>query len=69
MESYCGQSTQLHLYSTFTANTYKHELNPKNPLGMHGKIAEAYADLIHNVWSGHNNSTTPRQFKVSDSMT
>ncbi|XP_057312637.1 ubiquitin carboxyl-terminal hydrolase 4-like isoform X2 [Hydractinia symbiolongicarpus] len=48
----------------FLSNTYKHELNPTNPLGMHGNIAEAYADLIHNIWSGQNNSITPRQFKM-----
>ena len=46
------------------ANTYKHELNPTNPLGMHGKIAEAYAELMHQLWNGQNHFVTPRAFKV-----
>lgn len=39
-------------------------MNPTNPLGMHGKIAEAYADLQNEMWSGHNDHIAPRHFKV-----
>ena len=47
------------------AGTFKHELNPHNPLGMQGKIAEAYAELLQHVW-GSNTYFTPRHFKVGD---
>ncbi|XP_047127037.1 ubiquitin carboxyl-terminal hydrolase 15 isoform X1 [Hydra vulgaris] len=47
----------------FLSNTYKHELNPNNPLGMQGKIAETYAELLHHVW-GSNTYFTPRNFKM-----
>ena len=48
----------------FSAKTYISELNPNNPLGMNGKIAEAYADLMHQMWGGTQSFVTPRQFKV-----
>jgi len=52
------------LMKYFMSNTHKHELNPTNPLGMNGKIAEAYGDLIHQMWNGHNSFFTPRHFKM-----
>lgn len=52
------------LMKYFLAKSYKHELNPTNPLGMHGKIAEAYAELQHQMWNGQNTYVTPRQFKM-----
>lgn len=52
------------LMKYFLAQTYKHDLNPTNPLGMHGKVAEAYADLQNMMWSGQNSYVTPRQFKM-----
>ena len=40
------------------------DLNVNNPLGMHGKIATTYANLIQTMWSGDHNSFAPREFKV-----
>ena len=45
---------------------YKEELNTDNPLGMHGEIAKAYAELIKQMWSSHHSYTIPRNFKVCD---
>ncbi|XP_065667383.1 ubiquitin carboxyl-terminal hydrolase 15 isoform X7 [Hydra vulgaris] len=56
-------SNTIPLTKYFLSNTYKHELNPNNPLGMQGKIAETYAELIHHVW-GSNTYFTPRNFKM-----
>ncbi|XP_072175057.1 ubiquitin carboxyl-terminal hydrolase 4-like [Diadema setosum] len=48
----------------FLCEEYKEELNFENPLGMHGEIAKAYADLIKQIWSGHHTYTVPRNFKM-----
>jgi ubiquitin carboxyl-terminal hydrolase 4/11/15 len=44
---------------------YKDELNPDNPLGMHGAIAEAFGALLHKIWAraGTGSSYAPREFK------
>lgn len=41
------------------------DINPNNPLGMHGEIARTYADLIKIMWSGNNSSFLPREFKCA----
>ncbi|KAB0349321.1 hypothetical protein FD754_014178, partial [Muntiacus muntjak] len=48
----------------FLQNRYLEELNLGNPLGMKGEIAEAYADLLKQVWSGHHRSIVPCVFKT-----
>ena len=63
------EQNEVLIYSYFvssysTGNEYKKELNCKNPLGTGGKLAEAYAHLIHTMWSGQNSSFSPREFKV-----
>ena len=45
-------------------NKYKGEINVTNPIGMKGHLAEAYAALINDMWSGKNSSVAPREFKV-----
>lgn len=47
------------------AGHYKHDLNPDNPLGMKGEVAEAYGNLIEKLWSGTTSSLAPREFKVN----
>ena len=48
----------------FTSNTYQGEINEKNPLGMQGKIAQAYGDLLKRLWSdSHSGSVQPQEFK------
>uniref|UniRef100_A0A8C8RTD9 Ubiquitin carboxyl-terminal hydrolase n=1 Tax=Pelusios castaneus TaxID=367368 RepID=A0A8C8RTD9_9SAUR len=48
----------------FLNNHYLGELNFGNPLGMKGEIAEAYADLVKQAWSGHHRAIVPRMFKT-----
>lgn len=49
----------------FLRSSYLGELNFSNPLGMKGEIAEAYADIIKQMWSGRHFSVVPRIFKVA----
>jgi ubiquitin carboxyl-terminal hydrolase 4/11/15 len=47
----CLAHTQT-LVDYFISDVYKEELNPDNPLGMHGAIAEAFGALLHKIWAG-----------------
>ncbi|KAH7914594.1 hypothetical protein BJ138DRAFT_346574 [Hygrophoropsis aurantiaca] len=49
----------------FLSGVYQDELNPDNPLGMHGAIAEAFGALLHRIWAidGTATSYSPREFK------
>ncbi|KAL0065156.1 hypothetical protein AAF712_007826 [Marasmius tenuissimus] len=49
----------------FQSGVYHDELNPDNPLGMHGAIAEAFGALLDRIWapSGSSTSYSPREFK------
>lgn len=49
----------------FVNDFYKNELNKENPLGMRGEIADAYAGLMHQMWSGKYSVISPRQFKTA----
>ena len=53
-------------YSTFIAGVYQNELNPDNPLGMGGAIAEAFGALLHRIWAKDStaSSYSPREFKM-----
>ncbi|KAG5838877.1 hypothetical protein ANANG_G00228320 [Anguilla anguilla] len=48
----------------FLRSAYLDELNFTNPLGMKGEIAEAYADVVKQMWSGRHYSVVPRIFKT-----
>lgn len=48
----------------FLQGRYKSEINKVNPLGRKGELAEAFADLVHEMWSGQNSYTIPRNFKL-----
>ncbi|KAI5937399.1 Ubiquitin carboxyl-terminal hydrolase 4 [Manis javanica] len=48
----------------FLKDEYEAELNRDNPLGMQGEIAEAYAELIKQMWSGRDAHVAPRMFKT-----
>uniref|UniRef100_A0A670YVU1 Ubiquitin carboxyl-terminal hydrolase n=1 Tax=Pseudonaja textilis TaxID=8673 RepID=A0A670YVU1_PSETE len=48
----------------FLEDKYEAEINQDNPLGMRGEIAEAYAELIKQMWSGQNSYVAPRMFKT-----
>ncbi|XP_075814426.1 ubiquitin carboxyl-terminal hydrolase 11 [Microtus pennsylvanicus] len=47
----------------FLHNRYLAELNFGNPLGTRGELAEAYADLLKQTWSGCHRAVAPRVFK------
>ena len=44
-------------------NIYRDDINRENPLGMKGKIAEAYGSLLLDLWGG-SLAVSPRRFKV-----
>ncbi|NWI13996.1 UBP4 hydrolase, partial [Crypturellus soui] len=48
----------------FLEDRYEAEINQDNPLGMRGEIAEAYAELIKQIWSGRQSHVAPRIFKT-----
>lgn len=77
-EQHEGASGVLHLCVTFgspfrpsltfslfpaSAGVYKNELNPENPLGMNGQVAEAFGTLIERLWSSSGGVVAPREFK------
>ncbi|KAI0311746.1 hypothetical protein OF83DRAFT_1177271 [Amylostereum chailletii] len=49
----------------FLTNVYSDELNPDNPLGMGGAIAETFGALLGRIWAPSSQSTSysPREFK------
>ncbi|XP_016048216.1 ubiquitin carboxyl-terminal hydrolase 4 isoform X2 [Erinaceus europaeus] len=48
----------------FLRDEYEAEINRDNPLGMKGEIAEAYAELVKQMWSGRDTHVAPRMFKT-----
>lgn len=51
------------LYDYFIKRDWKKEINVQNPLGMEGKIANVFADLMKEIWSGNHSVIIPRDFK------
>ncbi|KAG1861291.1 hypothetical protein F4604DRAFT_2033716 [Suillus subluteus] len=51
----------------FLSGVYQEELNPDNPLGMHGAITEAFGLLLHRIWARDSTSTSysPRGIQVA----
>lgn len=49
----------------FLSGVFQDELNPDNPLGMHGAIAEVFGLLLHRIWAPDSTATSysPREFK------
>ena len=56
-----AQSPQLTDY--FLHNDYMHHVNKNNPLGWGGRVAKAWAVLLHDMFSGKYRVVAPRQFK------
>ncbi|XP_076870484.1 ubiquitin carboxyl-terminal hydrolase 4 [Brachyhypopomus gauderio] len=57
-----SNSTPLTEY--FLEDQYEAEINRENPLGMRGEIAEAYADLVKQMWLSRSSYVAPRTFKT-----
>ncbi|RKP09098.1 hypothetical protein THASP1DRAFT_14708 [Thamnocephalis sphaerospora] len=47
----------------FIDGSYRKDINRDNPLGMQGKIAEAYGCLLDKIWCDDMSSVAPREFK------
>ncbi|GAA5999783.1 putative ubiquitin-specific protease UBP12 [Rhodotorula paludigena] len=58
----CMSNTK-ELQEYFLSGVYRDELNPDNPLGMRGQVAEAFGQLIERLWHGTGSSVAPREFK------
>jgi len=56
-----AQSPGLTKY--FLDNEYMHHINKDNPLGWKGKVATAWAMLLHDMFSGKYRTVAPRSFK------
>ena len=56
-------SNTLELTSYFCLQLHKRELNKTNPLGMEGKLALAYAELVQEMWLGSSSRTAPHELK------
>jgi ubiquitin carboxyl-terminal hydrolase 4/11/15 len=49
--------------SYWLEDSWKDELNPQNPLGWQGKIAQSYAELVKEIYSNKYKMVVPRDFK------
>lgn len=56
-------SFSVPLTDYFLRGEYENDLNRKNPLGTGGKLAEAYAALINDIWSDRYKVVVPTEFK------
>ncbi|TCD71861.1 CSN-associated deubiquitinating enzyme Ubp12 [Steccherinum ochraceum] len=59
----CLAHTQ-ELMDYFLLGVFEEELNPENPLGMQGAIAQAFGSLSSKIWDGSGTSYSPRDFKA-----
>ncbi|KAL6077647.1 Ubiquitin carboxyl-terminal hydrolase 15 [Balamuthia mandrillaris] len=53
------------LTNFFLTKEFYKDLNRANPLGMKGALAEEYAQLLSELWSGKCRATAPRKFKYT----
>eukprot|EP01084_Bolivina_argentea_P013555 25449_1 len=56
-------SNTPHLRTFFTSGQYKPDINRTNPLGMKGELANEFAKLVSDVWSGNYKVIAPRSLK------
>jgi ubiquitin C-terminal hydrolase len=57
-------SNVLELTEYFINDEHSAEINTSNPLGTHGRLVKAYADLLKDMWSGQFSSVRPCHLKV-----
>jgi hypothetical protein len=53
------------LTTYFLSDEYKEHINHDNPLGMKGDVAQAYGQLIHEMWSSTTDYCAPKLLKQS----
>eukprot|EP01114_Cavostelium_apophysatum_P000522 TRINITY_DN10473_c0_g1_i1.p1 TRINITY_DN10473_c0_g1~~TRINITY_DN10473_c0_g1_i1.p1 ORF type:complete len:811 (-),score=191.91 TRINITY_DN10473_c0_g1_i1:1186-3393(-) len=56
-------SNALPLREYFLSDSYLKDINTKNPLGSKGVIAESFANLMKQMWSGASSTLAPRDLK------
>ena len=50
------------LTNYFLREEYKKDINRTNPIGTHGKLCEAYYDIIKQLWFGKEKYYIPKEF-------
>lgn len=58
-----SQTVELTKYFTF--RMHEAEINHTNVLGSKGRVAEAYGELMNDMWVGHKRKTAPYNVKKS----
>ncbi|KAE8238663.1 hypothetical protein A4X13_0g8425, partial [Tilletia indica] len=58
-------SNTKELQQYFSSGAYSSELNPDNPLGQGGALAQAFGALLNKLWDGNQTSIAPREFKMA----
>lgn len=58
----CLSNTE-ELTKYFLSDLYKKDVNTTNKFGFGGRFADAWADLMREMWLGRNSSTSPYDFK------
>ncbi|KAK0521378.1 hypothetical protein OC835_006903, partial [Tilletia horrida] len=58
-------SNTKELQQYFASGAYQSELNPDNPLGQGGALAQAFGALLAKLWDGGQSSIAPREFKMA----
>jgi ubiquitin carboxyl-terminal hydrolase 6/32 len=60
----CMSNTQP-LTQYFMRSYHLYDLNKTNPLGLHGRIAKRYGDLVQDLWGGESWNIAPLKMRVS----
>lgn len=47
----------------FLSGDFEEDLNPENPLGKKGEMAQAFGELAQNLWHGNVQHVSPEGFK------
>jgi ubiquitin C-terminal hydrolase len=56
-------SNTYELTKYFLFNCYKKDINVDNPLGMKGRLACSYAELVKEMWMESSGRTAPHNLK------
>ncbi|CAC5425634.1 USP8 [Mytilus coruscus] len=53
------------LVTYFLTDNYLYDINRESELGSHGEVADDFAVIVKNLWTGQYKCITPRDFKVT----
>lgn len=56
-------SNTYELTKYFLDERFKYELNTDNPLGTQGRLVQAYAKLLNEMWNQEDSVVRPHMFK------